>query len=159
MGVVCVALLMALGVMGVAYGHWSKTLDITSTLETGTMSANVSCCDGCTDSEISCNVVSNDELQFTVNNADVDFHYYCDFNIANTGTIPVKIQSITKSGVPGTVTADITGVEVGDQIEQEGADGDTVTGTVDVYLAASTSQPFTFTVEIEVVQWNLYVSP
>lgn len=157
MGMVCVALLMALGSMGGAYGLWSKTLNIAGTAETGMMSANVSCCDGCTDSEISCSVVSNEELQFTVNNADVDVHYYCDFNIANTGTIPVKIQSITKSGVPGTVTVDITGVAQGDQIEQEGAAGDTVTGTVDVYLADITSQPFTFTVTIEVVQWNLYV--
>ncbi|MEM2286160.1 MAG: hypothetical protein QXQ89_08125, partial [Ignisphaera sp.] len=77
----------------------------------------------------------------------------CEFNVTNTGTIPVKVQSITIDG-NGTDWVTVSGINVGDQIEP----GETVECSLKVHLTndAEQGKTYTFTVEILLVQWNEY---
>lgn len=167
MVIVSVALLVGLGLTSMGYGIWSDTLTISGTLETGTQSTELTCSGNYTvpaGGSISCSVTDN-VLTVTVTNAQLDVNYYCDFNIQNTGDIPVKIQSIVVSSLPPVeeVEVEIQNVAVGNQIEQNGVTGDTVYGKVHVSLLPeppdnpSKGTTFTFTVTFSVVQWNQYV--
>jgi len=156
MGTVCVALLVALGAMGGSYGLWSEILEISGTVETGTYGANITYCGGCTPSAIiSCDIVDSDTLGVTVaDTAEVGTNYYCDFDVRNSGTIPLKIHSIVvdpvdPSPLPTGVSVWTTGVVVDTPIEPGGVKG----GTVYVSLTGDVSQ-FTFTVTFNVIPWN-----
>ena len=99
MGIVSVALLVGLGLTSMGYGIWSDTLNFDATVGIGTQSTELTCSGNYTvpaGGLISCSVTDN-VLTVTVTNAQLDVNYYCDFNIQNTGTIPVKIQSIVVS--------------------------------------------------------------
>ena len=160
MVVVLVALLVGLGFMGVGVSYWSQMLNIIGTVDMGTWGVEVT--EGtCSPSEgetlISCSASGN-ELQVAVTSAQVGVNYYCQFTVTNTGSIPVKIQSIVvdpsppASGVVVEVT-DMFGISLIDiQIDSE----QTKDGKVHVYLADDTSQgqTFSFTVTFNVVQWN-----
>ena len=166
-GTVFLALLVALVLTSMGYGIWSDTLTISGTLETGTQSTELTCSGNYTvpaGGLISCSVTDN-VLTVTVTNTQLDVNYYCDFNIQNTGDIPVKIQSIVVSPLPPVeeVEVEIQDVAVGDQLEQNGVTGDTVYGKVHVSLLPeppdnpSKNTTFTFTVTFSVVQWDQYV--
>ena len=150
---------MALGITGTAYGAWSDILAIGATVNMGTIGAEVTC-DGCSPAGIQCSVVGSNELELTVTCAQVGVAYSCAFNITNTGTIPVRIQSIDISGVPEGVEVEIDGV-VGVQIDAGGV----LPGVVQVSLPAYTppevnpseGETFTFTVTFEFVPWNQYI--
>lgn len=160
MGILCVVLMIALGAIGVTYGgYWSETLDIINTVETGTWGIEISKGDCGTvtepppnSTEISCSVVGN-ELGVTITNPRVNVGYYCDFSIENNGTIPVKIQSIAVSTVPGAVVVDITGeVAEGVLIDPEEVKYGTV--NIDVTNASGVDDPLSFTVTFSAVPWN-----
>ncbi len=166
-GAIFLALLVALVLTSMGYGIWSDTLTISGTVETGTQSTELTCSDNYTvpaGGSISCSVAGN-VLTVTVTDAQLDVNYYCDFNIHNTGDIPVKIQSIVVSPLPPVeeVEVEIQEVAVGNQIEQDGITGDTVYGKVHVSLLPeppdnpSKNTTFAFTVTFSVVQWNQYV--
>jgi len=160
-GILALVMLVALGVLGATFSVWSEILYIDGTVSIGTVSGGLTddtgsqSYDGTSISwEASGNV-----LEVTVTNAQLDIEYTCQFTVQNTGSIPVKIQSIGISGVsPEEVDVWITGVEKGDQIE----DGQSKVGTVYVSLKPeppenpSEGETFTVTVTISVVQWNLY---
>ena len=153
MGTVCVALLVALGAMGGSYGLWSEILEISGTVETGTYGANITYCGGGTPSAIiSCSRVDSDTLGVTVEDtAELYTDYYCTFDIKNSGTIPLKIQSIVVSPSPPATGVDVTttGVVAGTEMEPGVVQG----GTVHVSLTGDVSQ-FTFTVTFNVIPWN-----
>jgi len=161
-GMVCVVLMMALGITGTAYGAWSDTVTIGATVNMGTFGAEVTC-DECSPCGIGCiGEIGSNELELTVTCAEVGVTYSCGFEITNTGTIPVRIQSIDILDVPEGVVVSVDGlVEVGHQIEPGGAS----VGIVQVSLPAYTppevnpseGETFTFTVTFEFVPWNQYI--
>jgi hypothetical protein len=153
-------LMIALMAAGFAYAHWSETLYIDGTVNTGSVKADF-VLGSCWDSEptekdvshIVCEWKATGVLEVTVDNAYPSIDYYCTFDLMNTGSVPFIIQSITFTGdVPGTV--EVTGLAKGDQI----ANGKSETGTVHVHLVNGAAQEYTYTfkVTIVVVQWNEY---
>ena len=152
-GILCVVMLVALGVLGATFTVWADTLYIDSTVSIGTVGGGLVGDSG--SPGISC-PASGDVLAVTVTTAQPDIEYTCQFTVQNTGTIPVKIQSISIDDVPLLVSVWVTGIEEGDQIE----DGEFMVGTVHVFVDLESpfvGQTFTSTVTITVVQWNLYV--
>ncbi len=148
-------LVLAIGVMGISYGAWSDTVDIASTVETGDWGVEVT--EGtCSDLKITGSATGN-VLTVTVTNGVPDSAYDCGLTVSNTGSIPIKIQSIDidKSGLtkPGEVTITTPGIALGDQIDE----GIPQNGTVHVSLTNDAETTFIFTVTFNVVQWNQYV--
>jgi len=166
-----VAMLIALGLMGVGYAAWVGTVTISSTVEPGIIVAeldpfNYYCfTDPPEVGGISCGVVgstvANDRLEITITEAvykigEVQVHYYCDYNILNTGTVPVKIQDIAIAGLPATGGVEVDpGVAAGEQIDP----GQSLPFTAHVWLTNTNSegQDFTVTITFTFVPWNQYV--
>jgi len=154
------ALLVAMLALGLSYALWSTTLTISGTIETGTVSAEIIAGD-CYDDEpdekdvsgICCDVIDG-VLFVTVSNAYPCIEYTCEFNVTNTGSIPVKVQSIIISPEEMADWVTVNGISVGDQIEP----GETVECSLIVHLTndADQGETYTFTVEILLVQWNEY---
>jgi len=145
------ALVAGLGLMGVGVSYWSQTLYISGTAGTGTWGVQVTK-GTCSDPVITCDVVASDTLGVTVTDAAVvGVNYYCEFDIENTGDIPVKIQSIVVDPSPPAsgVVVWTTDVVVGTQIDP----GPPVGGKVYVSLDEDASE-FSFTVTFNVVPWN-----
>lgn len=148
-------LLVALGLTGVGYAAWSDTINISGTVETGTITVELSCSNNHTapsGGSVTCIVVSG-ALEVKVFNAETIYTYYGDFSIHNGGTIPVKMV-IDPSSVPAGVTAEIinwTGDGIIDPLETE-------SGTVHIYLVAeppdNPSKGTDFTIIVSVVPWN-----
>jgi len=168
-----VAMLIALGLMGAGYAAWADTLFIPVTAEIGTAAAELDPFNYYCFTEppevggISCKVVSstvvNDRLEIAITEAvykvgEVQVHYYCDFNILNTGTIPVKIQDIAISGLPVTGGVEVDpGAALGQQIDP----GQSLPFTAHVWLTDTSSegQDFTVMITFTFVPWNQYVPP
>ncbi|MFC2068068.1 hypothetical protein ACFLTP_03540 [Chloroflexota bacterium] len=147
-GILALALILVMGIMGVAYSGWTDVISIDGLVETGTSDLFLQVDDdgwGPPDPDnppdplyddqigepgIACSV-DNPTLTVTIalSNIQPDIDYYCNFHIENNGTLPVKIQSISFNhpvlpDLPGPWPAgfvpEITGVAKGDQIEPLG---------------------------------------
>jgi hypothetical protein len=164
-------LMIALMLAGVSYALWSKTLYIDGTVHAGNVNAEIiagSSWDteesGKDVSSISCYVdTGTGHLIVTVTNAYPCIDYYQAFSIHCTGSIPVKVQSITVTGntIPASGVAEIIpdpnqnpDIAVGLQLEQN----DYAYGVVHVHLDNHAVQgaTYTFNFEILLVQWNEY---
>ena len=156
LGMLSIALLLSLCVMGIGYAGWTDTVSIDGTMKMGYIEVALSP-GACSSSNISCSLSAPHTLHITLTYPEPGT-YTCGFTIDNTGTIPVKIQSIDidTSGVPGGVEVSVLGVAEGDQIEQAGVDGDSVEGMVEVIVPEGGSVSFSFEVAFSFVQWNLY---
>jgi hypothetical protein len=174
--ILALALLVALGAMGVTYGAWTDEIYIEEgTLSTSGINTTLACNGDCwvevgdvvtqdTGTSINCTKVDPLMLTITITNALQDIlvnnvpqgvDYYCNFIISNpAGSLPVKIQSISITDYAGVAEA-IGPAELlsGDyQIDPEG----TAPGTVHIYLTDTTqlNQNLTFTLEVTVKRWN-----
>lgn len=160
LGLLSIAILVSLCVMGIGYAGWMDTADIDGTMHTGYIEMVVTPGE-CSSNNISCSVAAPHTLQITLTEAEPDT-YTCGFTITNTGTIPVKIQGIDidTSGVPAGVDVSVTGVVKGTQIEQagaeEGEEDDSAEGMVIVIVPENGNLSFSFDVEFSFIQWNLY---
>jgi hypothetical protein len=153
-GMVSIALLLSLCVMGVGYAAWSDTVSIDATMETGYIEVVLSP-GACSDLEITCSVLTPHTLVVTLTNPPAG-NYTCGFTITNTGTIPVKIQSIVTSGYPAELVS-VSGVTEGTQLEQAGVYPDSFDGAVIVTVQASCEGTFSVNVAFSFVQWNMYI--
>lgn len=167
-GLICLAIVLALGVLGVGFGMWDKTLSIIGTVDTGEVNAiftTASCDDPGTtidpgkDKHVgSCSVsgAGTQELTITVTNGYPCYECTVDFTVDNTGTIPVKIQTLSLIGVPPEITVTWTGLAVGDQIEPKGQAGDELPGDIHIHVEQSAAElaQYTFSATIYLVQWN-----
>jgi len=165
---VFLALLVALVLTGMGYGVWSDTLTISGPVTTAVVDTQIAwglSWSNPIGSGYIYSVPSGMTIDVHVGNAQADTHYYSDINIVNnTGSLPVKIQSITITpavatwltyGFNGSVTFDggtkTPDEVIGDQIDP----GETKTGEVHVFLdGAPVGSNFDVTVEVEVVPWN-----
>ena len=158
LGLLSIALLLALCLTGVGYAAWTDEISIQGTMKTGFIEVVLSAGD-CSAPQISCSVSSDPHtLVVTLTDAHAGT-YTCGFTITNHGTIPVKIQSINidKSGVPAGVEVSVLGVTVGTQIEQAGVEPDSFEGVVTVTVDEGCQVTGWFSVAFSFVQWNLYV--
>jgi hypothetical protein len=141
-----IAMIMALGTVGITYSGWIDTININGTVHTGTMDPYLKC--GLCSPNIRCYCAhsSPETLQISVDAAPAG-NWYCDFTFTNDGSLPVKINSFAISPVPGMqeipgdATISVTGIAPGDII-----DPGTVTGKVNINLAAAGTFIFTVTV-------------
>ena len=157
LGMVSLALLLALCVMGVAYAKWSDTISIVGTANIGHVEVVLSPGEG-SPSGISCSLHPDDPHALVVAlDGAPPGTYTCAFTITNTGSIPVKIQSIVPLAYPEGVDVSVSGVAVGDQIEQAGVYPDSVGGEVIVTVPEGVEGTFSFSLAFSFIQWNLYV--
>lgn len=145
-----IALLLALCITGVGYAAWTDTVSIDGTVETGYIGVVLS--EGVSSTNVTASIAGH-TIYIEINAGGEGKYEYRDFDIHNTGTIPVRIQDIQIVCSPG-LQAGVNGVGVGTQIEQSGVDPDTVYGTVAMtVLGAGT---YSCKVTFYFVQWNLY---
>jgi len=166
-------LMLALAITGVAFAHWTDTLYINGTVNTGTFGAELSVDMGC-DSEppgkdvssIS-GTLSDDKktIRVTVSNAYPCIHYYLPIDLQCVGSVPLIIQSIEyyRGDLPENTTLEIVQdpahgeepvIAEGTQLHQ----GQTAYGLLHLHLDedAGQGETYSFTVTINVVQWNYY---
>ena len=151
----CITLLLALCITGVGYAAWTDEVIIDGTANLGYVEVALSP-GACSDPEISCSVSAPHTLVVALTAAPPGT-YTCGFTITNTGTMPVKIQSIVTSSVPAGVAVSVLGVAEGMQIEQAGVYPDYVEGMVQVIVLESCIISCSFEVTFSFVQWNMYV--
>ncbi len=158
LGLLSIALLLALCLTGVGYAAWTDEISIDGTAETGYLEVGLSPGACSAPGIITCSVTDPHTLVVTLTNPGAGT-YTCGFIIENTGTIPVKIQDIDidTSGVPAGVVVSVSGVAVGTQIEQLGVEPDSVEGVVHVTVQEACTVTFSFSVACSFVQWNLYI--
>lgn len=163
LGAIFLVSVMALAGTGAAYALWFDYLYIDGWVETGEIGAEI--IPGlCWDTEppekdfsyIECWTVDDITLVVHVFNAYPCIWYYQEFDIHNSGTIPIHIgeiywysNDIVDMG-HGTVT--FTGINPGTQIHP----CETVTGTIEVHLNNFAIQDYDyyFYLDIEYHQWN-----
>ena len=165
-------LMIALMVAGISYAMWEKTITITGTVNTGIV--DVQFCNVAVSSDEDKAVSSWDavvtdpeHITVTIDNAYPCIWYTIDADINNVGSIPVRIQSITVTGLPDYAEYTLSGAVKGDQIDTTAMVTAGVPGAVDflsfdinIHLKNDPMTPmdsiFTFTVTINCVQYNEY---
>lgn len=147
-GAIILSVVMGLGLMGIGVSYWSESLNISGTVGTGAYGVEVTDCT-CL-APVTCSVDGNVLTVALTDAAAGD--YSCDFDIENTGDIPVKIQGIVVDPSPpaGGVGVTTTDVVVGTQIDP----GPPETGTVNIELDDAIPGSFSFTVTFNVIPWN-----
>jgi len=158
------ALLIALGAMGVTYGAWTDEIYIDGSLYTGDINASVTCNGPCPDSAyITCAPVPNEPMQltFTLKDAVAGETYSCNFLINNLDvdeevdfeSLPIKRDSVTLSPdtYPG-ITASVINLPADPQIEP----GHSAGGTVEIVVDSGITPPqsLVYTLEVTVKRWN-----
>lgn len=155
------SLLVVMLVLGVSYALWSANLYVSGVVNTGTVSVAIEAGDGYDtepeEKDVSCisAYVEGDTMYVTIDNAYPCITYTQEFTVANTGSIPVIVQSITIEG-NASAWVEVSGISVGDQIEPE----EEVECLLTVHLDNSAEQgmTYTFIVTISFVQWNEFVA-
>ncbi len=152
-GILVLVLAIAAAAIGVSYSLWSDNLSINNVVRTGTVSDELRDASYHINGDGGAIYASASGNTLTVNigrpiNAN-SYSYDAGFNVCNTGTLPLKIQDISVSGLSPEVTADISEVFKNDQIEPGSYKFGKVSGIVGNEITNST-----FFVTITVVQWN-----
>jgi hypothetical protein len=162
------ALLLALGAMGTAYGAWVDEIYVEGTLSTGDINAGLSCGNcweevngvviNVPDTDIDCTGGSM-TLNIDVTNAQFNAtptlnpHYYCSFTVSNaTGSLPIKIEDMDITDSYTGVATAIEDLGIGDVIDP----GDTATGKVHIHLTsdASAGADLDYILSVTVERWN-----
>ena len=147
LGILSIALLLSLCVTGIGYSAWTDTVSIYGTVETGRWVGVLSEPLGSSHT-ITLSVAPPDTLNVSVSFAQANTEYTGSFKVNNTGTVPIKIGSIVFP-LPPDVTASVSGVSAGDQVDPGGTK----------FASVSTSTPiecksYDFTVTFAFVLWN-----
>ncbi|GBF09371.1 hypothetical protein apy_10960 [Aeropyrum pernix] len=168
--VLMLALLAAAGLGGV-FALWDEELTIDVTVETGELDAALSVHemgdnepDEKNVSSISCELDDAHSITVTITNAYPSITYWCEINLENTGTIPLRVQSIEFSDDTISPVAlqfgfyddlDLNPPDtfvVGTQLEP----GEVGYDYLVVHLSndADENETYSATITIQVVQWN-----
>jgi len=161
-GILAMMVALLAGTTGVVYGMWSQSIDIDVSSHTGTLSWNlilatpVAPIGGGSISDS----VNGNEIDIGITNNPANLHTYsAPFSIQNTGSIPIKIQSITVIIVSGnaievtTANGTVDGLSKGAQLDP----GDIKSGNISISINDTVTGSFTFTATVLPVQWNQYV--
>jgi hypothetical protein len=170
--VLALALLVALGAMGVTYGAWTDEIYIEGSLATGDINASVTCngvgyvVPSTPDTGITCASIINEpmKLQFSVTNALPNLTYYCNFKINNLDlnagdpfeSLPIKIDSVslTPQDTYTGITASVINLPTDPQIDPGLSAGGTVRISVASDAPTNPTQNPVYTLEVTVVRWN-----
>jgi len=149
-GILAMALLIALGAMGTAYGAWVDEIYIEGTLSTSDINTSMTCS---ASSPVGCSV-SGMVLTITVTDPPSGT-YSCSFTVNNTaGSLPIKISSLDIPETYLNVSTDIEDVAPGTQIHP----GASATGTVNIIVSTeyydTNNLNLTFTLPVGVKRWN-----
>ncbi len=151
-GILCVALVVALGTMGVGYASWVDIASINGEVETGIISpaltVNTYYRVPADTSEVFGHV-EGDTIEVDITSANTSCNYYCVFTVQNTGTIPLD-SFIDPLTVPQGVYANLINLVPGVQVDP----GVTGSGIVRIYFADATQMGKNFTVVMRVKPWN-----
>jgi len=164
-GLLSLALVLCLAVIGIGYASWTKDLYINGTVTTGTLDA-VWVEATSWDSEppekdyssITCVVDPSDaqQLTVTVTNAYPCIDYYNQVQISNIGTIPLHITGIALEA-PAFITAELLDAnEMPPTLPLQLHPGESVTMIIRLHLMQSAPQGQTVTMSgsVNTVQWN-----
>lgn len=147
--VLALALLLAMGAMGTAYGAWVDEIYIDGYFSTSGVNTSLSC--GAHSPEVSCGV-SDMTLNITVTDAPPG-DYYCNFTLDNTatGTLPVKIKTVTIPSVPTGFSVSVPSSLTGYVIDS----GATLSDTIGITLTEDYSDSSgSFDVAFNIVRWH-----
>lgn len=102
-------------------------------------------------------------VHITINNGYPCYYCTAFFDIVNTGSVPVKVNKLSLIGVPSEVTVEWTQIEEGMQLDPAGMGPGpwVLEGDLDMHVEqiAAENATYTFSAEIELVQWNEYPYP
>lgn len=162
MAAVFAALMIALMAVGVSYAMWDKTLYINGTVNTGEVNAifTTATCTEVPEAEGkdvgSCTVegAGTQTLTVTILNGYPCYGCTVDFTVDNTGSIPVKVQSLTVVPPQPEISFTFAGIAVGDQIDGGASQAGSI--LIHVEQSADELETYTFSIEIYLVQWNEY---
>ena len=160
---IALALVLCLGAIGIGYTKWFDRLEISGTIYTGELDAQLSAGPSW-DSEpvekdfssINCTVDEQNPklLHVVIENAYPSIWYYQTFDITNTGTIPFIVDNVTinMGNLPPTTDIEIGPWPVGAQIHPPHS----FFYDLGVHLNndAVEGGTYWFTIEIFCTQWN-----
>jgi hypothetical protein len=133
--------------MGVGYSAWTETINVYGTVETASWGIGLSD-PVATSVNITLSVVPPNILNVSVSYAKAGTDYTGTFKVNNTGTVPINIESIDFD-LPPNVTASVSGVSEGDQIDP----GETKSASVSTSSSID-GNSYDFTVTFDFVLWN-----
>ena len=157
---------VALAMLGVGYALWNASLNINTTVTTGTVDVEWSVEEPGWDAEppekdvssIEC-IIDGNTLLVTLRNAYPAMDYFCTFDVHSVGTVPVHLSELVFSDLP-------TGMEL--RIQDENSfpvcfaglqlhQSDSAWATLHMHLTnevPNASTTYSFTGEITAFQWN-----
>lgn len=149
---VVLALVASIGLIGPAAAMWGESLSIIETVDTGEVQVEfdqILSCDASTatwlDSDQEGN--ENDQISWYPGGTVPGGSYSCRFKITNKGTIPVKVGSPVISANPAlTVTYSLDDLELDPD--------ESTTGTLFIDAGNAGPGTYSFSVDLEFVQWN-----
>lgn len=167
LGLLCLALVLAMGTLGVGYALWYEDLFIQGTVNTGTVDVEWSygpvwdteSKDYVSGSEV---VIDGDTMYITINNAYPCVWYHHQFDIHSIGTIPVHFTDwvIDRGNLPAGATlriwSDPSNIGGGPITETQLHTSQEWLGCVEVHLNNDAAQGATYTFSISVMahQYN-----
>jgi hypothetical protein len=163
-GLLTIAVVLALALMGVAYALWSETLTISGSVATGEVdvafqnaSDNDNGIDPGYDKDVAdCTVAvapDGNSMTITITNGYPSYTCTVSYEFLNDGSIPVKLQSVTEN-IPDELTVTQTGPGVGYQLDA----GDHVTATIAIHVDQEAAELANYSLSKSFlwVQWNEY---
>jgi len=159
-GLLALALVLALGTLGVGYAMWYEDLFIEGTVMTGDLdvdwSQGVPYDDEDTGKDVSSGVcrIDGDTLYITITDAYPCITYHFPIDIHGVGTVPAHLCPLVVTGgnLPASATVTFPNWS-GAQIHL----GDTVNGEITVHLAnpgTAENTTYTFTATLQAYQYN-----
>lgn len=180
LGIICLALVLALGTLGVGFALWSETLYIEGTVDTGEVAAEWTGC-YCFDQGLDPNPDGSNKgkdvgstvceiepearhlLLITVENAYPCYWNDCQVEITNTGTVPIIFEDMVITP-HDFVLASAYGANDGEvwidlvngvgEIQLEPEESTALSFKIHVEQCAEELATYTFTIEILWVQYN-----
>ena len=158
-GLLCLALVLALGTLGVGLALWSETLYIEGTVNTGELSVywtqDIPYDDEPVEKDFSwaeCEIIG-DTIYIWIYNAYPSITYYIPIDIHNDGTIPAHLCGLVVTGGNLPACSTVT-FPAWDCIQLHPCD--MAFGEITVHLCndAVENTTYFFTAELMAVQWN-----
>ena len=162
-GVICLALVLALGSMGVGYALWSDSLYLEGTINTGEVDTEIISIasddvgiDPGYDKHVATTevaIIDSKTATITVTNGYPSYSNWVHFTTAILGTVPVRLQAINIVNPNQCIT-----VDAWNGIGEQRHPGDFADNTLRFHIEQCSEQggEYTFTVEFFYVQYNEY---
>lgn len=163
-GLLCLALVLALGTLGVGYALWSEDLYIDGYIETGDVDVDWSLVDWWADdpkdaSSIDAYII-DDTLYVDIYNAYPSIWYYVMFDIHCVGSVPVHLGDfvISRGNLPSLATLNIYMIDWPDWpiVPIQLHESNVAYGVIEIHLDndAAENATYTFSAQITAGQWN-----